>query len=495
MTFNFDNLLSPNSYKVGIVSLGCPKNLVDSEAMLGLLRDGGFAITPSADEADIIIINTCGFIDDAKKESIDTILEMSDKKYGKCKFLVVTGCLSERYAESFEEEFPEVDAILGTGNYINIVDVLKSLINSSTTHTDNDPHISFRKISERSIDERLAHQNTGRILSTTSYRKISDCSIDERLAHLNTGGKILSTGGGYAYIKIAEGCDNHCSYCIIPSLRGNYISRRIEDVIEDVVAVAADGAKEIILVAQDITRYGYDIYGEYRLCELINTISALSDIKWIRLLYSYPDLIGDDLIGVLKNNSKVLKYLDIPIQHASSSVLKNMGRRYDENFIKKLLLKLRTEIPGIALRSTLITGFPGELEEDFECLKGFVEQIKFERLGVFAYSREEGTPAANMGMQISSRVAAKRRMEILRLQRSIINEYEESRIGQVYEAIVDASLNNCYTARTYAEAPGIDGSIRIETNKKLSIGDFVYVKITGFDKFGLWSVLNDEFTK
>ena len=491
--------------KVGMVSLGCPKNLVDSEAMLGLIDEEGFQITPDADEAEIIVINTCGFIGDAKKESIDAILEMADKKQGNCRFLIVTGCLSERYADSFERELPEVDAVLGTGDYINIVDVIKSLLDGKK---GSDGGVVFRR---------------GNIL---------EYSVAERIAHLGCS-RIITTGSGYTYVKIAEGCDNHCSYCIIPTLRGSYASREISDIVREISVITADKPKEIVIVAQDITRYGKDIYGEFRICELIEEISELKNVKWIRLLYCYPDLIDAKLIQAIKQNEKLVKYLDIPIQHASSKILEAMGRRYDEKQLRELITWLRFEIPEIVLRTTMITGFPGETEDDYERLKAFVADCKFERLGVFPYSMEEGTPAAAMGNKVAARIAAKRRSEILRLQQGISRKKEQDRIGRVYEAVINTTAikhrygaehmymaehrpgaehlpgaehrpgaehisgaehmymaEHRYGARTYAEAPEIDGTIRIWSDKEVADGEFVSVRITGADRYGLTGVID-----
>ncbi|MCL2165060.1 MAG: 30S ribosomal protein S12 methylthiotransferase RimO [Oscillospiraceae bacterium] len=463
-------------FKVGMVSLGCPKNLVDSEAMLGILVRDGFEVTPDADAADVIIVNTCAFIGDAKEESISEILEMAEKKkQGHCKTLIVTGCLAERYAESFAKELPEVDAVLGTGEYGRVSDVIRRQM-------QNVPTAEF------------------------THKKIFEYSKEERLSHLRSP-RILTTGGGYAYVKIAEGCDNHCSYCVIPSLRGGYASREIKEIIGELRDITSDRPKEIILVAQDTTRFGKDTYGEYKLCELLEEAVGIKNVKWIRLLYCYPDLIDDRLMRAISLNGKVVKYLDVPIQHASSNMLKAMGRRYDGTQLRELVFRLREQIPGIVLRTTLLTGFPGETEDDFERLKDFVEEIKFERLGVFAYSREEGTPAAAMRKQVSSRVAAKRRMEILKVQQRITSDKEKARVGQVYEAIVDMPSSEygkckadmglptarfCYGVRTYAEAPGIDGHIILRTEKLFSVGDFLPLKVMGIDNNVLWGVPDDE---
>jgi len=354
--------------KVGVVSLGCPKNLVDSETMLGLLKKEEFEITADKDEADILIVNTCGFIESAKQESINAILEMADCKKKGNKLLIVTGCLAERYKDEIIKEIPEVDAVVGTGNYMNIARVIEE--------------------------------------SYSGRKPVLYGSLEE-IEHLDNE-RLISTGKAFAYLKIAEDCDNCCTYCIIPKLRGSYRSRKIEAILKEAETLAAAGIRELILVAQDTTRYGLDIYGERKLVELIRGISRIGGLEWIRLLYCYPEEIDDNLIEEIANNEKVCKYIDIPIQHASDRILKMMGRRGGSEEIKALIRKLRKKIPGIVIRTSLIVGFPGEGEDDFEVLRQFVEEIKFDRLGVFTYSREEGTPAAKIKPQINKRIKEKR---------------------------------------------------------------------------------------
>ena len=348
------------SRKIGLVSLGCPKNLVDSELMLGMLKSEGYEIVSEAEDADIIIINTCGFIESAKQESINTILEMAMLKDRKCEMLIVTGCMAERYREEILEEIPEVDAVLGTGSYHEIVSVIKEAY-------------SGKRVSR--------------------YGDLRDISYLD-------GERIIATGKSYAYLKIAEGCDNCCTYCIIPSLRGPYRSRKMESIIDEAGRLAAAGFKELIVTAQDTTRYGIDIYGKKMLTELIRKLSRIEGIEWIRLLYCYPEEIDMPLIKEIASNDKVCKYFDIPIQHASQEILRKMGRRGNSSDICRLIDTIRREIPEAVIRTTLIVGFPGETAEDFEALVGFVEKYRFDRLGTFMYSKEEGTAAYNMADQI-----------------------------------------------------------------------------------------------
>jgi ribosomal protein S12 methylthiotransferase len=443
--------------KIGVVSLGCPKNLVDSEIMLGLLKNNDYEITNNEDEADIIIVNTCGFIDSAKQESINTILDMADYKKGKCELLIVTGCLAERYKEKIINEIPDVDAVIGTGGYGEIVEVIKNAYEAKKT-------VLYGKLEE--ID----------------YLK---------------GQRVVSTNKGYAYLKVAEGCDNCCTYCIIPSLRGRYRSRRIEDIVEEAKVLASNGVKELILVAQDTTRYGIDIYKERRLVQLIRELSAITDIKWIRLLYCYPEEIDDALIDEIADNDKVCKYLDIPIQHASDKILKTMGRRGTSKEVKELLSKLKKKVPGMFLRTSLIVGFPGEEEEDFNILERFVKLIKFDRLGVFTYSKEEDTPAAKMKPQINKATKTKRYNKIMKLQKEITLEKNKKRLKKDYDVLVEGVAEDgiFYIGRTYAEAPDIDGLIYFTSPEPLNQGDLVRVKILNIDEYDLIGEVINEFAE
>jgi ribosomal protein S12 methylthiotransferase len=429
--------------KVGLISLGCPKNLVDSEIMLGLLNKAAFEITNKKEQADILIVNTCGFIESAKKESIDTILEMAQCKKGKCELLIVTGCLAERYRHELAESIPEVDALVGTGGYAEIVKVIEETYTLGKTESFPDP---------------------------------------DNLSYLNNK-RMLSSDKGYAYLKIADGCDNRCSYCVIPSIRGRYRSRRIEDILKEAKEVAALGKKEIILISQDTTRYGIDIYKKRSLVKLIKKLSTIKGIEWIRLLYCYPEEIDDELITELKNNMKLCKYLDIPIQHISSKILKAMGRRGTGRGIGELILKLRREVPEIVLRTSLITGFPGETEEDFKMLYDFVKRVEFDRLGVFAYSQEEGTKAALMKSQIQKTIKNKRCRSIMKLQDSINKKKNAIRIGTKCMAIVDGVTDDgkLYYGRTYAEAPDIDWLVFFKSDKAFRIGDIVQAEIAAVE--------------
>lgn len=440
--------------KIGLVSLGCPKNLVDSEIMLGLLKKEEYIITNDKNDAEILIVNTCGFIESAKKESINTILEMAECKKNNCKILIVTGCLAERYKTDIIMEIPEVDAVLGTGSYGEIVKVIESL-------EKGDEPILYGSLSE--ID----------------YLK---------------NDRVVSTSKGYAYLKIAEGCDNCCTYCIIPSLRGKYRSRKIEEIIEEAQQLSQNGAKEIILIAQDTTRYGIDIYKERKIVELIRKISEIKEVEWIRLLYCYPEEIDDNLISEMAENKKVCKYLDIPIQHASDNVLRAMGRRGSSKDIRDLLVKLRKQIPEIIIRTSLIVGFPGENEDDFSILQGFIKKFKFDRLGIFIYSREEGTKAAKLKPQISKRVKQQRFNELMLLQKGINLKNNTKRIKKVYKTLVEGIADDgiFYIGRTYAEAPEIDGTIYFTSQDPLETGSFVNIRILNAEEYDLVGAVTDE---
>ncbi|AEY65967.1 30S ribosomal protein S12 methylthiotransferase RimO [Clostridium sp. BNL1100] len=443
--------------KIGIVSLGCPKNLVDSEIMLGMLSHADYEIVNNKEDANVLIVNTCGFIESAQQESINTILEMADEKGRNCEVLIVTGCMAERYKEKILEQIPEVDAVLGTGNYKEIAEVIN-----------------------------LAYMGE----KTVSYGKLDETDyLDQE--------RVISSAKHSVYLKISEGCDNRCTYCIIPFLRGKYRSRKMESLVREAELLAEKGAKEIIIVAQDSTRYGIDLYGKKMLPELIRKISDVSGIEWIRLLYCYPEEIDDGLIEEIAKNPKVCKYLDIPIQHASDKVLKQMGRRGTISEIKQVLNKLREKVSGITIRTSLIVGFPGETEEDFEELIAFLKEFRLDRVGVFTYSKEDGTPAAKLKSQIPKHIKRNRQKKILELQNSISREINQDRNGKVYKTIVDGIADDgiFYYGRTYAEAPEIDGVIYFTSPEELSIGSFTDVKILNSEDYDLIGEVINEFTK
>ncbi|MBO6164193.1 MAG: 30S ribosomal protein S12 methylthiotransferase RimO [Lachnospiraceae bacterium] len=435
--------------KVLFVSLGCDKNLVDTEVMLGLLQNAGFELTYEEAEADVIVVNTCCFIGDAKEESINTILEMAAwKERGRCQALVVTGCLAQRYREEVLTEMPEVDAVLGTTSYEEIVRVITGLL-SGEKHTQ-----VFRDIN----------------------------ALPQ-----NGGERILTTGGHYAFLKIAEGCDKRCTYCVIPSVRGNYRSVPMEQLILEARLLAAKGVKELILIAQETTLYGVDLYGHKALPELLARLSEIPGIFWIRLQYCYPEEITEELIAAIRDLPKVCHYLDIPIQHASDRVLRRMGRRTTREDITGIIRHLREEIPDIALRTTLITGFPGESEEDFAQLMDFVDEMEFDRLGVFPYSQEEGTPAAAMPDQIPEEVKLTRRDEVMELQQDIAFAAAEDLVGRELTVMVEGYLSDgdVYAARTYRDSPNVDGYLFLPSEENLMTGDLVRVRVTGAAEYDL----------
>lgn len=444
--------------KILFVSLGCDKNLVDSEVMLGLLAEKGYGFTDDEAQADIIIINTCCFIGDAKEESVNTILEMAEwKKEGRLKVLIVAGCLAERYREEILKEIPEVDAVVGTASYDRIAEVIGQAASG---------------------EQKLLYGDTDRLVMTEA-------------------GRILTTGGHYAHLKIAEGCDKHCTYCIIPKLRGGYRSFPMEKLIKEARELADQGVKELILVAQETTLYGTDLYGEKRLHELLKELCRIRGIRWVRIQYCYPEEIYDELIRTIREEPKICNYLDLPIQHASDRILKRMGRRTTRQDLKEIIQKLRKEIPDICLRTTLITGFPGETEEDHEELMDFVDEMEFDRLGVFTYSREEDTPAACMEDQIPEDVKETRREELMELQQDISFEKAEAMKGKELWCMVEGKVADeyAYVARTYKDAPGVDGYIFIQTMAELMSGDFVRVHVTGADEYDLIGEIADEFTE
>lgn len=430
------------------ISLGCDKNLVDSEVMIGLLADKGYQMTDDETQADVIVINTCCFIHDAKEESIQTILEMAEyKKTGALKALIVTGCLAQRYQEEILEEIPEVDEVLGTTSYDKIVDAIQEALEGK------------------------------------SGVRIED--IDA--LPLPDTKRLVTTGGHFAYLKIAEGCDKHCTYCIIPKIRGNYRSVPMERLVKEARDLAEDGVKELILVAQETTIYGTDLYGEKSLHRLLRELCKIDGIRWIRILYCYPEEIDDHLIQVMKEEPKICHYLDLPIQHASTEILRRMGRRTSREDLEEIIGKLRREIPDIAIRTTLITGFPGETKEQHEELMDFVDQMEFDRLGVFTYSPEEGTPAAQMEDQIPEEVKEDRQAELMELQQEIAFDLAEDMIGREVLVMIEGKVadENAYVGRTYKDAPNVDGLIFVNTDEELMSGDFARVKVTGAAEYDL----------
>ena len=444
--------------KILFISLGCDKNLADSEEMLGLLTAGGHEITDDETQADAIVINTCCFIKDAKEDSVETILEMAEyKKTGSCHALIVTGCMAQRYQKEIIEEVPEVDAVLGTTSYGDIVKALEEAV--AGNHFEE-----FRDID---------------YLPDTGSKRV------------------LTTGGHFGYLKIAEGCDKHCTYCIIPKLRGKFRSVPMERLIAQAEDLAEQGVKELILVAQETTVYGKDLYGKKSLHILLKKLCEIRGIRWIRILYCYPEEIYDELIETIRDEKKICHYLDIPIQHASDRILKRMGRRTSKQELIDIVGKLRKEIPDIVLRTTLITGFPGETEEDHEELKEFVDEMEFDRLGVFTYSPEENTPAAEMADQVPEEVKEERRDELMELQQEISYDRGQDRIGQELLVMIEGKVadESAYIGRTYGDAPKVDGYIFVQTGELLMTGDFAKVRVTGALEYDLIGVLSDEYTE
>ena len=434
--------------KIFFVSLGCDKNLVDSEMMIGMLAEKGHVITDDENEAEVVVVNTCCFILDAKQESIDTILQMAElKKNGKIKVLIVTGCLGERYREEIQPEIPQVDAILGTNSFDLIAEVIDEVMEGKKRNYFND------------------------IQAVPVHGKK----------------RMVTTGGHYAYLKIAEGCDKHCTYCIIPKIRGNFRSVPMDVLVAEARKLAQDGVKELILVAQETTVYGKDLYGKKSLPELLQKLAAIDGLQFIRLLYCYPEEITPELIQVIKEETKICHYLDMPIQHASDNVLKRMGRRTNNEQLRNIIVTLRKEIPDICLRTTLITGFPGETAKDFAVLKDFVKEMRFDRLGVFPYSAEEGTPAAKMKKQVPSFIKNGRKNTIMKIQQQIAFEKAEEMIGRKLEVLIEGKLpeDGVFIGRTYKDAPNVDGMIFVNSDRELVTGDVVTVGITDFHEYDL----------
>jgi len=447
-----------NKKKIGMVSLGCPKNLVDSEIMLGHLKNGPYEIVSDKDEAEIIIVNTCGFIESARQESINTILEMARCKENKCRLLIVTGCMAEQYKDEIIREMPEVDAVVGTGSYGEIARVIEEAEKGSLS----------------GIKPQLYGELTG-----TDYLESY---------------RVISTGKSSVYLKISEGCDNCCTYCIIPSLRGPFRSRPLENIVSEAKKLAENGAREIILIGQDTTRYGTDLYNERKLVPLLRELSNIETIEWIRLMYCYPDEIDDELIYEIASNEKICKYLDIPIQHASPKILKLMGRRGTAEETCLLLERLRERIPGVVLRTSLIVGFPGEDENDFALLEDFVRKYRFDRLGVFMYSKENRTPAAKMKPQVPRAVKKKRYNRIIRIQQGISRKKNMDRVGNIYKVLCEGVADDgiFYYGRSYAEAPDIDGVIYFTSEFPVNTGSFVDVLIVNSNEYDLTGAVSNE---
>ena len=444
--------------KILFISLGCDKNLVDTEVMLGMLASRGYEMTNDEQEADIIVINTCCFIHDAKEESIQNILEMAEyKKNGSAKALIVTGCMAERYRQEILDEIPEVDEVLGTTAYDRILDA---------------------------VDAALAGQH-----------EVMTADLDA--LPLPETKRLVTTGGHFAYLKIAEGCDKHCTYCIIPKIRGNFRSVPMERLLKEAQDLAEQGVKELILVAQETTLYGKDLYGEKSLPKLLRELCKISGIRWIRILYCYPEEITDELIQVMKEEPKICHYLDLPIQHANDTILKRMGRRTSKQELIDIVQKLRKEIPDICLRTTLITGFPGETQEQHEEVMEFIDTLEFDRLGAFTYSPEEDTPAATFEDQIDEEVKEDRQADIMELQQEIAFDKAEDMIGREVLVMIEGKVadENAYVGRTYRDAPNVDGLIFINTDVELISGDFAKVKVTGALDYDLIGELADEYTE
>ncbi|MDD6798494.1 MAG: 30S ribosomal protein S12 methylthiotransferase RimO [Clostridia bacterium] len=444
--------------KIMFVSLGCDKNLVDTEVMLGMLNSRGHEFTDDENEAEAVVVNTCCFIHDAKQESVNTLLEMAElKKNGVCRVLIACGCLAQRYRQEIIDEIPEVDAVIGTSAYDKIADAIEEVCEKSGINCFED------------IDR----------LPVVKDRRV------------------ITTGGYYEYLKIAEGCNKCCTYCIIPKIRGSYRSVPMEELVSQAEYLASQGVKELILVAQETSLYGVDLYGEKSLHKLLHELGKIDGIEWIRVLYCYPEEIDDNLIEAIKTEPKVCHYLDLPIQHASDEVLKRMGRRTTKQDLIDIVGKLRKEIPDICLRTTLITGFPGETDEQHEEVLDFIDELSFDRLGAFTYSAEEDTPAAEFENQVDEEVKTQRRDEIMELQQAISTECSADMVGRTLKVMIEGKLadENVYVGRTYRDAPNVDGYVFVNTDAQLMSGDFIPVRITGSDEYDLMGEPDYEFTE
>ncbi len=432
-------------FKVGMISLGCPKNQVDGEIMLQKLNMGGFETAQSIEDSDVMVINTCGFIEDAKREAIETILEVAEyKTAGLISAIVVTGCLAERYQDEILKEIPEVDAVIGIGADRDIVKVCqKALVGVRSSFYPDKKYL------------------------------------------LLEGERMLSTPPHWAYLKISDGCDNRCSYCAIPGIRGGYIERSMESILDEAEQLAEKGVKELIIVAQDTTKYGVQLYGEQKLAELLRRLVKIDGIVWIRLYYCYPDRVSDELIDVIANEEKICSYIDIPLQHCNKDILRSMNRNGSYDSLRDLLFKMKERIPGLSLRTTFMVGFPGETEEQFEELCRFVKEIKFDKMGCFAFSREEDTPAYDFDNQIDDDVKKRRAEVLMDIQYSITQNANKERVGNVYKTVIDEKTDNGYLGRSYLDSPEIDSAIIISSDCKHEIGEFIDVKITDYDGYDL----------
>ena len=432
-------------FKVGMISLGCPKNQVDGEIMLQKLNMGGFETAQSIEDSDVMVINTCGFIEDAKREAIETILEVAEyKTAGLISAIVVTGCLAERYQDEILKEIPEVDAVIGIGADRDIVKVCqKALVGVRSSFYPDKKYL------------------------------------------LLEGDRMLSTPPHWAYLKISDGCDNRCSYCAIPGIRGGYIERSMESILDEAEQLAEKGVKELIIVAQDTTKYGVQLYGEQKLAELLRRLVKIDGIVWIRLYYCYPDRVSDELIDVIANEEKICSYIDIPLQHCNKDILRSMNRNGSYDSLRDLLFKMKERIPGLSLRTTFMVGFPGETEEQFEELCRFVKEIKFDKMGCFAFSREEDTPAYDFDNQIDDDVKKRRAEVLMDIQYSITQNANKERVGNVYKTVIDEKTDNGYLGRSYLDSPEIDSAIIISSDCKHEMGDFIDVKITDYDGYDL----------
>lgn len=432
-------------YKVGMISLGCPKNQVDGEIMLQKLNNNGFDIAPSIEDSDVMIINTCGFIEDAKKEAIETILEIAQyKEAGLISAIVVTGCLAERYQEEILKEIPEVDAVIGIGADRDIVKVCqKALVGVITSYYPNKKYL------------------------------------------LLEGERMLSTPSHWAYLKLSDGCDNKCSYCAIPGIRGSYIERPVESIIKEAKSLALKGIKEIILIAQDTTKYGLKLYGEYKLAALLKELVKIDGIEWFRLFYCYPDRVTDELIDVIASEEKICSYIDIPLQHCNKDILSSMNRNGSYDSLRELIDRMRNKIPDLSLRTTFMVGFPGETQAQFEELCKFIKEIKFDKMGCFAYSPEEDTPAYDFDNQIDEDIKIRRAEVVMDIQYSITEASNKERVGNTYKVIIDEKIDDHYVGRSYLDAPEIDSGILINSDKELTVGEFYQVIIKDYDGYDL----------
>lgn len=458
---------------IGFVSLGCSKNLVDTEMMIGIFKNNNFNIVNNPEKADIIVINTCGFIESAKEEAINTILEMAEYKKSKCKMLIVTGCLVERYKEELEKALPEVDIFLKYSEYAEEKGNSKKVFEKVLT-----------KIYEK-LESNNCEKNVNKLKKQTS--KVSKINEDNKTPKQKTSNteldfmnRVITTGENYAYLRIAEGCSNRCTYCAIPYIRGTFVSRKIEDIIKEAEMLVSSGRRELILIAQDTSKYGKDIYGEAKLAELLKELCKIKELKWIRFLYTYPEDITDELIQVVKENDKICKYFDIPIQHISNKVLKRMNRKCTGESIRKTIEKLRKEIPNVVIRTTVMVGFPGETQEDFDELYNFVKETRFDKLGAFTYSKEDGTPASRLKEQIYPMTKKSRYNKIMKLQQEISKQNEKKYIGKELEILIEGITpdRKYYIGRSYMDVPGIDGIAYVENGTKENlIGKYIKAKV------------------